>query len=159
MLETEEIIFRHRRELDGKSLDPRELVLFAPSQYAELRYSAYSDDSVFGWVPARSLVGDQLVFVPALAVFMNYEVQRPEEFIFPITSNGLAAGPTLAEAILRAAFEVLERDAVMITWLNRLPCTRVDPLSHPDPDVQEICTAYERRGVHFELYLFPLITQ
>ena len=152
---TKEIIFRRRRELDGKSLDPRELVLFAPSQYADLRYSTYSDDTVFGWVPARSLVGDQLVFVPALAVFMNYEVQRAEEFIFPITSNGLAAGPTLAEAILRAAFEVLERDAAMITWLNRLPCTRVDPLSHPDPDVQEICRAYQRRGVHFELYLLP----
>jgi ribosomal protein S12 methylthiotransferase accessory factor len=152
---TEEIIFRRRRELDGDSLDPRELVLFAPSQYAELRYSAYSDDSVFGWVPARSLVGDHLVFVPALAIFMNYEVQRPEEFLFPITSNGLAAGPTLSEAILRAAFEVLERDAAMITWLNRLPCTRVDPLSHPDPDVQEMCRAYERRGVHFELYLLP----
>ena len=47
-----EIIFRRRSELDGKSLDPHELVLFAPSQYAELRYSAYSDDSVFGWVGA-----------------------------------------------------------------------------------------------------------
>ena len=150
-----EIIFRRRRELDGESLDPRDLVLFAPTQYAELRYSAYTEDSVFGWVPARSLVQDNLVFVPAFAVFMNYEVQRPEEFIFSITSNGLAAAPTLAEAILRAAFEVLERDAAMITWLTRLPCTRVDPLSHPDPDVQEICRAYQRRGVHFELYLLP----
>ena len=151
----EEIIFRRRSELDGKSLDPHELVLFAPSQYAELRYSAYSDDSVFGWVGARSLISDQLIFVPALSVFMNYEVQSPAEFIFPITSNGLAAGPTLAEAVLRAAFEVLERDATMIAWLNQLPCTRVDPLSHPDPDVQEICKAYQRRGVHFELYLLP----
>ena len=61
-------------------------------------YSAYSDDTIFGWVRARSLVGDQLVFVPALAVFMNYDVQSAEEFIFPITSNGLAAGPTLAQA-------------------------------------------------------------
>lgn len=151
----EEIIFRRRSELDGESLDPHELVLFAPSQYAELRYSTYSDESVFGWVRARSLISDQLVFVPALAVFMNYEVQSAAEFIFPITSNGLAAGPTLAEAILRAAFEVLERDAAMITWLNQLPCTRIDPLSHPDSDVQEICKAYQRRGVHFELYLLP----
>jgi ribosomal protein S12 methylthiotransferase accessory factor len=151
----EEITFRRRCELDGESLDPRELVLFAPSQYADLPYSAYSEDSVLGWVPARSLVRDELVFVPALAVFMNYEMQRQEEFIFPITSNGLAAGPTLTEAILRAAFELLERDAAMITWLNRLPCTRVDPLSHPDPDVQEVCRAYARRGVHFELYLLP----
>ena len=101
------------------------------------------------------LITDQLVFVPALAVFMNYEVQSPAEFIFPMTSNGLAAGPTLAEAILRAAFEVLERDAAMITWLNELLCTRVDPLSHPDPDVREICKAYQRRRVHFELYLLP----
>ena len=77
---------------------------------------------------------------------MNYEVQSPAEFIFPITSNGLAAGPTLAEAVLRAAFEVLERDATMIAWLNQLPCTRVDPLSHPDPDVQEICKGVRAQG-------------
>jgi ribosomal protein S12 methylthiotransferase accessory factor len=151
----EEIIFCRRCELDTESVDPRELVLFAPSQYTELRYSTYSDDTIFGWVRARSLITDQLVFVPALAVFMNYEVQSPAEFIFPMTSNGLAAGPTLPEAILRAAFEVLERDAAMITWLNELLCTRVDPLSHPDPDVREICKAYQRRRVHFELYLLP----
>lgn len=151
----EEITFRRRPELDGKSLDPRELVLFAPSQYPELRYSTYSDDSRFGWVHARSLGTDELVFVPAVAIFMNYEMQNSSEFICPITSNGLAAGPTLPEAILRAAFEVLERDAAMITWLNRLPCTAVDPLSHPDEDVKEICRAYQRRGVYFELYLLP----
>jgi bacteriocin biosynthesis docking scaffold, SagD family len=150
---TEEIIFRPRRELDRQSLDPRELVLFAPTQYPKLPYSAYCEESVLGWVSARSLITDQLVCVPALAVFMTYEVQSPAEFIFPITSNGLAAGPTLVEAVLRGIYEVLERDAAMITWLNRLPCTRVEPLSHPDPDVQEICSAYQRRGVQFELYL------
>jgi ribosomal protein S12 methylthiotransferase accessory factor len=151
----EEIVFRRRHELDGESLNPHDLVLFAPSQYAELHYSTYSDESVFGWVRARSLIGDELVFVPALAVFMNYEIQSPEEFIFPITSNGLAAGPTLGDAILRAAFEVMERDAAMITWLTRLPVTRVDPISHPDRDVQDICRAYRRRSVQFELYLLP----
>src|SRR5262249_49821271 len=147
----EEIIFRRRHELDGESVDPRDLVLYTRSQYAELGYSAYSDDTIFGWVRARSLTEDQLVFVPALAVFMNYEVQSPAEFIFQITSNGLAAGPTLADAILRGAFEVMERDAAMITWLTRLPVTRVDPASHPDRDVQEICRAYRRRSVQLEL--------
>ena len=52
---------------------------------------------------------------------MEYQVHSPQEFLVPITSNGLAAGPTLADAVLSAIYEVLERDAILIAWLNRLP--------------------------------------
>lgn len=150
-----EVLYARRGDLEGESLDPRRLVLYAPHQYTELPYAPYQDDSILGWVRARSLVTDQLVFVPALAVLMSYASQFPGEFLCPITSNGLAAGATLLDAILAASCEVLERDAFIITWMNRLPCRRIDPASHPDPEVLDLCEAYRRRGVEMQLYRLP----
>ena len=150
-----EVVYARREELDGESLDPRQLVLYLPNQYHHLPYVPYKDESTMGWVRARSLVTGSWIFVPALSVFMNYEVQCPEEFICPITSNGLAAGSTLLMALVRASCEVLERDAFIITWLNRLPCQQIDPCSHPDTDIIEVCETYRRRNVKILLYRLP----
>jgi ribosomal protein S12 methylthiotransferase accessory factor len=145
-----------RGELDGPSLDPRRLVLFQQEQYETLKYQAYSDETVLGWIKARSLGNGDEIYVPALAVAMAHEVINDEAYLFPITSNGLAAGATLPRAVLSAAYEVVERDGFLNVWLHRLPCRRIDPYSHPDPEVRELCTAYARRGMNMELYLAPL---
>jgi ribosomal protein S12 methylthiotransferase accessory factor len=83
---------------------------------------------------------------------MSYEPRSPDELLFAPSSNGLAAGPSLKNAILRATFEVLERDAFLITWYNRLRGQRVDPLLHADGAVVDLCKAYRRRGVQIEAY-------
>jgi ribosomal protein S12 methylthiotransferase accessory factor len=154
-LDYDEIIYTCKNDLHEDTIDPRKLVLYAPEQYTTLPYSRYTDSNRMGWVRARSLVNNQLVYVPAIAIYMNYQAQLPEECIFPITSNGLAAGSTLLDAILAATFEVLERDAFIIMWLNQLPCERVDPSQHPDKDIVELCEAYHRRNIDIYLYKLP----
>lgn len=149
------IRYARRSALDRPSLDPRRLVLYLPGQYPSLPYAPYDGTNVLGWVPARSLMTGEDVLAPALAVYMSYEVRRPDEFICPITSNGLAAGASLLEAVLAATYEILERDAFLITWLNRLPCRRVDPWRHPDEEIVDLCEAYRRRRVEMELYRVP----
>lgn len=151
----DEVVMSRRRDLPERSVDPEELVLYRPEQYAGLPYAPYDDDSVLRWVRGRSLVYDDEVWLPAIAVFMEYQVHSEQEFLFPVTSNGLAAGPTLGDAVLSAVCEVLERDAVMIAWLARLPATRLDPHTHPDPDVRRLARAYRRRGVKLALYEVP----
>lgn len=150
-----EIDHARRAELHGESLDPRELVLFAPEQYDNLPYAPYREQSVLGWVGGRSLVSDARVWLPAIGVLMYYATGTADEYLCPITSNGLAAGPTLLEAVLAAALEVLERDAYMIAWLHRLPCRRADPWTHPHAEVRDICEAYRRRGVEVGLWRLP----
>jgi ribosomal protein S12 methylthiotransferase accessory factor len=150
----EEVLFAPRRDLDGAALDPRDLVLYRPEQYEHLPYLPYRDDARIGWVRARSLVSGGDILVPATAAFMNYHSPH-EQPIAQVTSNGLATGPTLLEAVLSAAEEVLERDAFVITWLNRLKTRRVDPRTHPHRELVEYTEAYHRRGVELELYLLP----
>lgn len=148
----EELRYCRRAELDERSLDPVDLVLFRPDQYPGLDYRPYSGDNRLGWIRGRSLSHGDPVWVPAIAVLMSYMPVLSEEYLFQTTSNGLAAGPTLAHAILSAALEVVERDAFLLTWLARLPVRRVPAAGHPDPDVRTIVETHARRGVSIELY-------
>jgi ribosomal protein S12 methylthiotransferase accessory factor len=151
----DEVVLSRRSDLDGRSLDPRELVLFRPEQYADLQYAQYTDETEMRWIRGRSLVHEDEVWLPAIAVFMEYEVHSQEEFLVPITSNGLAAGPTLADAVLSAIYEVVERDAVLIAWHNQLPGRRYDAATHPDADVRQLAKLYARRGVELALFELP----
>lgn len=153
--DAQELVLARRSELDGRSVDPAALGLYRPEQYATLPYAPYRDDSVLRWVRGRSLVRDDEVWLPALAVFMEYQAHGPDDYLFPITSNGLAAGPTLAAAVLGAICEVLERDAVLLAWLHRLPGLRYNALAHPDAEVRRLAQAYRRRGVELALYRLP----
>lgn len=153
--DAQELVLARRRELDGRSVDPTDLGLYRPDQYATLPYAPYRDDSVLRWARARSLVHDDELWLPAIAVFMEYQAHGPDDYLFPVTSNGLAAGPSLAAAVLGAICEVLERDAVLLAWLHRLPGLRYDALTHPDADVRRLAQAYRRRGVELALYRLP----
>jgi len=150
-----DLLHRRRGELEGESLDPRRLVLFHPLQYQELPYSPYTEESVLAWTAGTSLGRGCPIWIPALGVLLAYDVHHPQEQLFPMTSNGLAAGPSLVDAIVAAALEVAERDAFLITWLHRLPCRRVDITTLPDLAVRSVVNAYARRRVVFELFRLP----
>jgi ribosomal protein S12 methylthiotransferase accessory factor len=152
----DELVIASRASLDGRSLDPRELVLYADEQYDALPYTRYRDSAELAWVRSRSLVHGDEVWAPAMAVLMDYPIQTAGEFLFPITSSGLAAGPTLHHAVLGAVTEVLERDAALISWYNELPGNPHDPHQHPDADVRRLASLYRSRGI--ELALIGLVT-
>lgn len=144
---TEELVIGTRSALDGESLHPAELVLYLPEQYRDLPYAPYTEASKLTWIRAKSLIDSKDVWVPAIAVFPDYQIHSQEEFLFPMSSNGLAAGPTLYDAVLSAIYEVLERDALLVAWLNRLPGRFYSAADHPDMDVRSLAFAYRRRGV------------
>ena len=151
----EEVTYARRADLIGRSLDPAQLVLYRPEQYEHVSQVPYIPESKLGWARARSLMRDEPVFVPALAVSLGYSTKYPEENIFAGTSNGLAAGGSLAEAVFSAALEVVERDAFLIGWENKLLTARWDPATHPDPEFRRLYRIYERRGIHLELFQMP----
>ncbi len=153
-----EIIYENFNKLNGFALNPSQLVLYLPQQYPNIPFEPYNNDAMIGWVKAYSLIHNSSIYVPAHAVFINYNLKYKSEYICQPTSNGLAAGATILNAILSAALEVIERDAFMITWHNELPVQRIDPLKHPSRDIVDLCIAYQRRGVELQLYRLPTDT-
>jgi len=61
------------------------------------------------WVEGWDLVGDRAVLVPLDAVTLDTTFTRPP--VFDISSNGLASGNALVEAVVHGLCEVLERHA------------------------------------------------
>jgi ribosomal protein S12 methylthiotransferase accessory factor len=66
-------------------------------------------DARWTWVTGRDLVTNEDVLVPAQAVTLDTTFKKPP--VFDISSNGLASGNVLVEAIVHGLCEVLERDA------------------------------------------------
>lgn len=151
----EELLLSRYADLKGRSVHPTDLVLYREEQYRDLPYAPYSDETMLRWIRGRSLLQGDEVWIPAIAVLMDYQVHNPQEFLVPVTSNGLAAGPTLADAVLGAIYEVIERDALLIAWHNRLAGCRYDPALHPDREVQQLAKSYRRRGVELALFKLP----
>jgi ribosomal protein S12 methylthiotransferase accessory factor len=64
------------------------------------------------WSSARELVGGGETLVPTKLLRMDGRAsERWEPQLFHVTSNGLASGNTLDEAVLHALYEVIERDS------------------------------------------------
>lgn len=66
-------------------------------------------DARWRWVEGRDLAADRAVLVPEQAVTLDTAFRAPP--VFDVSSNGLASGNALVEAIAHGLCEVIERDA------------------------------------------------
>ncbi len=117
-------------QVKDQAIALQDFALFADEQYSRWNsvLSRVSLDTQLYWVTGYSLTKKRAVLVPACFVFLPYTFAQVEDVILlDITSTGAAAGATLEEAILSGIYEIVERDAAMIMWLNKLPLPRVDP--------------------------------
>lgn len=86
------------------------------------------------WIAGRSLLSGKEVLVPASVVYLHIpSVKACERFQVPI-STGLAAHTSLMSALRSGILEVVERDALSLTWLQKLPAGSVD-LPALDPNL------------------------
>lgn len=140
--------------LKYRHISPEIIGLFNEDQYLDLDFDRYHPNSAIGWVPGQSLTHDELTYVPALSTYLNYSPGRDEQVLFQPGSSGLATGSSLEQATLSGLYEVIERDAFMITWLNQLPARRV--IIPASMDIHPHVKMLEQDG--FEVKLFSLLT-
>jgi len=114
--------------LGQAAIRPQEFVLYSERQYATpgFRYARPDDQASIGWTRALELPGGSEAFAPASLVYLYFQAGGPHGYFCPPTSNGLAAGPGLSAAVLGGLYELIERDAFLVGWMNRLPVRRVD---------------------------------
>ncbi len=115
---------------------------------------AFHDDLRLLWIAGRDLLqgGEgEPVWVPYEAVHLNCTLPLPPgSGCFPMTSNGLASGNHLLEALCHGLSEVIERDASTL-WEIGGPAararTRVDLGTVDDPACRSVLARYDRAGV------------
>jgi ribosomal protein S12 methylthiotransferase accessory factor len=119
---TDRLVLAAAERLPG-AVDPLRFALFSEAQYGEPRFPfrRFSPETLVSWVDGFALPGGEAVYLPAQLVFMPWRCWASgEEPIGHATSSGLACGATLEEAVLTGLLELVERDAFMLVWHNRL---------------------------------------
>jgi ribosomal protein S12 methylthiotransferase accessory factor len=149
-----DLILGSRRELSRlhELRGPQEFALFHKEQPG--RYPQPSEDTPMAWTWGWSLAHAHPLLVPACLVYMPYFPcfrERGEEVAGPAVSTGLACARSVEQAMLNGLYEVVERDAFMIVWANRLSVPRVNIESHADLR-QLYQERLQRQGLHYLVF-------
>ena len=114
------------RVVEHEAVCPTELPLYSPRQYAEagFPYRPFDPDEPLEWSLGFDLVRGRPRLVPLCCV--QYGAERGR--LADNCSSGMAAHSSRSEALARATLELVERDAFMIHWLNRIPPALIDLL-------------------------------
>ncbi|MGW4959878.1 YcaO-like family protein [Nonomuraea sp. NPDC004186] len=115
---------------DAEAADPA-CTLVRPDKYAPMR-----------WVLGLSLMTAKPTWIPVPYVYLYLRpATRAERLTAPI-STGCAAHTDVHTALAKALCEVIERDAIALTWLQRLPLPRleVDDVPEQFPGSEQVVT-------------------
>ena len=87
-------------------------------------------DEAIRWVEGIDLASQRATWVPAVMACYRLRRVRPAERFWYQISTGYAVYSDPTEATVRGLLEVIERDAVALTWLQKLPLPSVGWEAH-----------------------------
>lgn len=108
------------------------------------------------WIEGHDLCENRSCWVPLELVYTDFELSSHDcGDYFLASSNGLASGNHVLEAISSGICEVVERDAVAL-WERRSTIvrarTRVDLATIDDPNCLNLLQQYERSGMAVQVW-------
>lgn len=116
----------------------------------------FDEKTVFRWVRGISLLNKKEIFIPLQMVTFAHNKDKKEPLLTPAITTGAAAGQTLTYALLGGVLEVIERDAIMIYWLNKISPDIIDMETVPDDRFKRVADIVHRYKL--ETYLLYLKT-
>lgn len=147
--DVEELPLFSRAEGPFPCVDPVAFAHYSAEQYASpgFPFVPFDDSTPVRWVRAFDALTGEGIFVPAAKVYVpyTYYLGTGDTPICQPISTGLACHMSAAEAAISGICEVIERDAVTLTWQAMMspPQVRVETLSDANYDLVE---RYERTG-------------
>jgi ribosomal protein S12 methylthiotransferase accessory factor len=129
---TPEAIQARVGEFGGQGIGPQRFVLYTEVQYAEpdFHFHRMDENTVLHWVEGWSWTHARPAYLPTCFVYQGRcGAEGGRACYFHTVSTGLACSATAETAILAGLLEVIERDAIMIAWLNGLELPRMIPLT------------------------------
>lgn len=105
-------------------LDPRVEFPLHPNFVEKFNLRQFDEKQDQEWIIGKRLKSQQKVFVPTDCVF--YPLPCDYHMCFGVTSNGVAAGQTYEGAVHSALCELIERDAIMVSWYSQQSVRKVE---------------------------------
>lgn len=115
------------KDLKVNALNPRNVVAFSNDQLKSKKFSKFliHGNSKFSWTEGISLLSDEKVFIPSQLIYLSYPYVSGEPVIYPGISTGAAGGSCLSAALVRGICEIVERNAFMIFYLNKIETNKI----------------------------------
>ncbi len=125
----DDLVFSNWEKLDQagyQALHPKDYPLFSECQYVQkdFPFSPFTEQTFLRWAKSHSVFTNEEILVPAALVYTSYQPHKEEQLICPTIYAGTGCGQTKEQALIAALSEVVERDAMMIWWLNQMPRER-----------------------------------
>jgi len=129
----ERFVVATAKELGRTAVDPASFGLFSTDQYARPRFPfvPFESSTRIRWVDGVELGTGEPAWLPVELVFLADAVLPGEHRIAYATSSGLACAESALTATERGLFELLERDAFILVWANRLSPPLLDWSDEP----------------------------
>lgn len=128
VIHPENLIFGSYNNLKGKHtiISPNAWSLFNESQ-KELPFDFFDDNTEIAWVIADCLIEKKEFLIPACLSYIPYynHFGSKEKIIAAAVSTGAACGDSIGDTIYKGICELIERDAFLIMWRNRLRLPRI----------------------------------
>lgn len=133
-------------ELSAPCLSPRVLSPMSRSALDLTGLSDYASDVTWQWVRGAFEKGGDTCYVPIDHVFYPLDLASyGRSPCWHANSSGVAAHANSLTARQSALLELIERDAIMVTWYARLTPPRIEP-SRLRPFVQSRIEYWRERG-------------
>lgn len=129
-------------ELGPAAVPPASFALFHPTQYAAapFPFRPFTSSTRVRWARGWSLADGAPVWLPAQLVYLPVAEPGDEPPIGYATSSGVACAATPERAVATALYELIERDAFMLVWANRLSLPLLD--WRDDPELRRLDERY-----------------
>lgn len=129
--------------LPDEFIPPHSFEFYSNSQYLlpDFPFTKFTEDSRIGWIKViKTDSTKEEIFAPAATVFLPYMPRKElgEQLIWLPVSTGLSCGTTLDNAIKSGIYEVIERDAFMLSWLLGEKATKIDISDVSENDLAEM---------------------
>lgn len=146
-----QFIWATARELGREAVDLSQFPTVSESETKRNpAWVAPNIDAPMRWVKSVCMLTGEVRWIPAMAVYLHLPFASiGERFTVPI-STGCALHTDAQMAIRNAILEVIERDAVALTWLQKIRWPRFDMTLLSDSDeVKMALTANSAEEMHF----------
>lgn len=117
-----DIIINTKKDMDSKHVF-EEFSLYSDEQYKDNTMFLNPNKEKIEWVKIYNIKDNNYKFWPASLIYLPYDLNKT---VAETTSTGMAAGFTIEECIKSGLLELIERDALMINFMQRLNPPEID---------------------------------
>ncbi len=140
-------------------VDKQHISSFSNLKQNSLNPSLYTQDKNiinknFQWTEGVDLIKEKEILIPTQLIYLNQYDFNQERLLSPIISTGAAASFSDKEAQLSGIYEVVERDAFMTIFLNKISAPQIQLSSIQNlliQDITEKCFRYNLKPYLFNI--------